>query len=122
VITRQLIGQKPLTGYTKALLSERGRPGPPPFEQNQLVGHSFHLGKNEWVLFDGAGDGRAPTEELSCIRLRSFCSMNLVEERAELFWIKFAFRSQSAADIDSKRFHGSYCLSDVVRRQSTGQK
>jgi len=39
--------------------------------------HCFHLCKNEWFCTTGAAeDGRAPTEELSCLRSKGFCSMD----------------------------------------------
>jgi len=66
-----------MTGYTEALLSERGRPRPPPSN-----GSTIHLNSSPTFPFanyctsltrwgicstGAAEDGRAPTEELACV-------------------------------------------------------
>ena len=77
-----------LTGDTQALLSERGRPRPPPsshrfcdcnFPSRLLDSLKVKASVSSWmVLSEGAaGDGRAPTEELSCLRSRNFRSMRI---------------------------------------------
>ena len=60
---------KPLTGIRKALLSERGRPRPPPSNISPdrcgraLTQKTFGVFVRASVRW-AAGDGRAPTEEL----------------------------------------------------------
>jgi len=90
-----------LPGYTKALLSERVRPRPPPSNRTHkpvlpggLILESRELGHtvlrfspvrmSGFCSTGAAEDGRAPTEELSCIQARDFCSTGAAEDAASV--------------------------------------